>query len=61
MHLIYGRYAVACTWARTLCGADLTQSAWIPSSEWQPELTADETLLALIRRVVMTVCDNEAK
>ncbi len=61
MHLIYGRYAVACTWARTLCGADLTKSAWIPSSEWRPELTADEALLALIRRVVTTVCDNEAK
>lgn len=58
MHLIYGRYAAACTWARTLCGADLTKSAWIPSSEWRPELTAEEPLLALIRQTVLTVCDQ---
>ena len=61
MHLIYGRYAVACTWARALCGAGLEKSGYVPVSECDPALTADASLLALIRRVVTTVCDNEAK
>lgn len=59
MHLIYGRYALSCTWARALCGAELEKSAYIPVSECDPALTADASLLALIRRVAMTVCDNE--
>ena len=58
MHLIYGRYAVACTWARILCGADLTKSSYIPVSEWDPSLTAEEELLALIRRIVTDVCST---
>lgn len=61
MHLIYGRYALSCTWARMLCGAALEKSSYVPVSECDPALTADENLLAIIRRVVMTVCDNEAK
>lgn len=61
MHLIYGRYALSCAWARTLCGAELDKSGYIPASEADPTLTADENLLALIRRRVMNVCDNEAK
>lgn len=59
MHLIYGRYALGCTWARTLCGAELEKSAYVPVSESDPNMAADAALLALIRRVVMTVCDNE--
>lgn len=61
MHLIYGRYALSCTWARMLCDADLARSSYIPVSETDPTLTADESLLALIRRVVTSVCDEEAK
>jgi hypothetical protein len=61
VHLIYGRYALSCTWARALCGVDLEKSGYVPVSECDPALTADASLLALIRRVVMTVCDNEAK
>ena len=59
MHLIYGRYALSCTWARTLCGADLEKSDYIPVPESDPAMQADPALLALIRRVVTKVCDNE--
>ena len=61
VHLIYGRYALSCTWARALCGADLEKSGYVPVSECDPALTADASLLALIRRVVTNVCDNEVK
>lgn len=61
VHLIYGRYALSCTWARALCGADLEKSGYVPVSECDPALTADASLLALIRRVVTNVCNNEAK
>ncbi len=55
MHLIYGRYALACTWAKTLCGVSLTPD-YIPKSECDPSLVADEALLALIRDTVDDVC-----
>lgn len=56
MHLIYGRYALSCTWAKALCGAALEESAYIPVSEADPTLPADRELLALIRRTVDAVC-----
>lgn len=56
MHLIYGRYALACTWARALCGMDVSHNAYIPVSECDPPLTADAALLELIRQTVMEVC-----
>ena len=58
MHLIYGRYALACTWARMLCGAEMEKSAYVPVSECDPALPADEALLALVRRTVMGVCEK---
>ena len=61
MHLIYGRYALACTWARTLCGLDISRNEYIPVSECDPALTADEALLALIRQTVEAVCSGRAK
>jgi hypothetical protein len=57
MHLIYGRYALSCTWARTLCGADLSAD-YIPVSECDPALTADASLLALIRQTVRDICPS---
>lgn len=56
MHLIYGRYALACTWARILCGLDLTRNAYLPVSADDPSLGADEALLTLIRQTVTEVC-----
>ena len=58
MHLIYGRYALACTWALTLCGV-LPAADYLPVSECDPSLTADADLLALIRRTVQQVCAGQ--
>lgn len=56
MHLLYGRYALACTWACTLCGPDTVQGGYVPVPESDPGMKADEALLALIRQTVLEVC-----
>lgn len=58
MHLIYGRYALACTWARTLCGRPDISREYTPVSECDPTLAADENLLALVRQTVEEVCSR---
>ena len=57
MHLIYGRYALSCTWAKTLCHAELSPE-YIPVSECDPYMAADPSLLALIRQTVYDVCNE---
>ena len=47
MHLLYGRYAVACAWVKALSGASLKNCDFIPAEEGQP--AADPALLAIIR------------
>ena len=57
MHLIYGRYALSCTWVRALCNAELSPD-YIPVSECDPYMAADPSLLALIRQTVYDVCNE---
>ena len=57
MHLIYGRYALSCTWAKALCHAELSPE-YIPVSECDPAMAADASLLALIRQTVCDVCNE---
>ncbi len=57
MHLIYGRYALGCTWARMLGGV-LPAPAYVPVSECNPALPAEEGLLALVRQTVEDVCNR---
>ena len=51
MHYLYGRYALACTWAKSLLGADISKCTFIPKCCDTTE-TADPRLLALIREEV---------
>lgn len=44
----YGRYLLACAWARTLCGIDAVHNTYVPISE--EEVSAE--LLDMIRRTV---------
>ena len=44
----YGRYLLACAWARTLCGLDAVHNAYVPICE--EDVSAE--LLDLIRRAV---------
>ena len=53
MHYIYGRYALACLWAQTLCGADLTGNGFVPSTDYLPFEAADPAVLKEIRDEVM--------
>lgn len=52
MHYIYGRYALACTWARMLLGKSLEGNSYIPYSEFLPDETADEDLIKMIQATV---------
>ena len=52
MNYIYGRYALACLWAKTLCKVDVTGSTFIPASDYSPLEVAREDVLKEIRDVV---------
>lgn len=49
MHYIYGRYALAYTWARILLGKNLEDNTYIPHTEFLPEETADTNMIKLIQ------------
>ena len=51
MDLIYGRYALACTWARKLAGASVTGNAFVPRIE------GNDTNLALLR-IIQKIVDE---
>ena len=50
----YGRYLLACAWARTLCGIDASHNTYVPASE--EEVSAE--LLNMIRRTVDEVIEG---
>lgn len=52
MHHIYGRYAIACIWAKTLFGIRIQENSYVPHSHFTPEEQADETALAVIKSCV---------
>ena len=49
MDWIYGRYALACTWARKLAGVPATGNPFIPEREGE---RAEEALLRVIQGIV---------
>ena len=49
MNYIYGRYALGCLWAQTLCGAELKDGGYVPSTDYAPMETADPAALKEIR------------
>lgn len=51
MHYLYGRYALACTWAKTLLNAPVADCTFIPQCS-QTDETADPQLIAVIREEV---------
>lgn len=55
MHYIYGRYALAYTWARYLLGRKLENNTYLPYSEYLPEERADVNLIKLIRTTIETI------
>uniref|UniRef100_UPI0040572A3C DUF4886 domain-containing protein n=1 Tax=Acetatifactor sp. TaxID=1872090 RepID=UPI0040572A3C len=52
MHHIYGRYTLACVWAKKILGVILQDNAYTPHSHFTPEEVADESMLEVIREVV---------
>lgn len=52
MHFLYGRYALACTWARTLLGISLKENNYVPHMDFLPEMRAEESYLAVIKDCV---------
>ena len=51
MSYVYGRYLLACVWAKKLLGISLEGNTFVPRSVFSEE-QADETLLAVIRDAV---------
>ncbi|MBE5826003.1 MAG: DUF4886 domain-containing protein [Butyrivibrio sp.] len=54
MHYLYGRFALSCTWAKTLLGADIGKCSFIPKCCDTDEV-ADEKLIELIRDEVCLI------
>lgn len=57
MHFLYGRYALACTWARALLNAPLRDCAFLPHS-CATEEVPEPRLLDLIRQEVLDTCSD---
>ncbi len=55
MHFLYGRYALACTWAGTLLHAPVGECPYIPEC-CETDETADRMLLAVIREEAAVLC-----
>lgn len=51
MHFLYGRYAIACLWLRTLLGISVLDNTYIPKTEFF-DGEADLEKLAVIRQTV---------
>ena len=54
MHFLYGRYALACTWAKALLNAPVQDCHFLPCSCETKEVP-EQHLLSLIRKVI---CDT---
>ena len=52
MSLLYGRYALALIWVKTLFGESVSENTYIPFDENQPEEQADPKNLDVIRQTV---------
>lgn len=52
MHHIYGRYALACVWAKTLLSVNVMENSYVPSSHFTPEEQADRKLIRVIKSCV---------
>ena len=52
MHYLYGRYALACTWAKALFRAPVRDCAYLPECRETAE-SPDPRLLSIIRQEVM--------
>ena len=51
MHFLYGRYALACTWAKTLLNAPVQDCTFLPGS-CETEEVPEQQLISLIRKVI---------
>ncbi|WP_408072525.1 DUF4886 domain-containing protein [Butyrivibrio sp. JL13D10] len=54
MHYLYGRYALACTWAKTLLDASISECTFIPKC-CDTEEKPDQKLLSLIQEEVIKI------
>ena len=55
MNYIYGRYALACLWAKTLCNIDIINNGFIPSSDYVPLEEARPEVLKEIREQIRSI------
>ena len=51
MHYLYGRYALTCTWAKTLLKASINDCTYLPKCSYTEE-AVDEKLLSIVREEV---------
>lgn len=55
---LYGRYAAACMWAKTICKANLSTSTYVPYTDNAPLEEADPEVLALICASVKRIAEE---
>ena len=53
MNYLYGRFALACMWARSICKVDLTQNSYEPVTDYMPLDAAKAEILELIKEKAM--------
>lgn len=49
---LYGRYAAACMWAKKICGLSIRNNAYIPETEFVPDVKPEPEILAVIKELV---------
>ena len=54
MHYLYGRYALACTWAKALLNAPVSECTYLPKCSDTEEIL-DQKLLSLVREEVVKI------
>lgn len=52
MSYLYGRYALACLWVRTLFNTPMKQITYIPHTNLLPDEKAEESILSVIRTIL---------
>ena len=59
MNYLYGRFALACMWARTICKVDLKKNGYVPVTDYMPFEMAKPEILDRIKEIVMELDAEE--
>ncbi|MCI8353666.1 MAG: DUF4886 domain-containing protein [Lachnospiraceae bacterium] len=58
MSYIYGRYALAAAWYKTITGNSVAQNNYIPKTSFETDKKADQEALLVIKDIIEKTCQN---